>query len=528
MNPESTDRPLNSLRQFVSGIQVSQRRDLLFLLVTLVVVVLRFRILRDTGAPATIDAGNWLAFGDTLLGRGVRSTSIVYPPLIPLATTGAVGLLGFVNGVAAMAALSSAAPALGVYWTLRRCRLGFGAVVPSLLVLGAAAVGEAAAWGGFPQLIGLGMLPVTLFWFDRMARTWSIRDAMWAGVWLTLVLATSHLIGSIAVLASLLIVLYSATGWRVDRPSAAKVASRVALTLIPTVWLAPLYLTLTRQVFRSGDSFRHLTQLTWGNLFGRVEFLFRDQAAVWWVIFVLVLLTPVLLVKRRDLALWRLSSALLATTAVVTLLTREGRYLYVFTVIAGLSVGLWMAVFAQRLRLNLADRLPADFGPRLALGLAAVSTFIAIQIAGGLDLFEHQRNFYGVLDSDLVAAIEHVGDTIGPGDTIGVTSLRDAPLGWWVEAITDGSVVYAAPLRWLVFEDELERAAAANRLFAPPFPNRSSFDKATDLNIDVIVVPTDWTFYDEAAIAQLESAFPDAVDRFNPGATLLYPAAALP
>ncbi len=114
MNPESTDRPLNSLRQSVSGIQVSQRRDLLFLLVTLVVVVLRFRILRDTGAPATIDAGNWLAFGDTLLGRGVRSTSIVYPPLIPLATTGAVGLLGFVNGVAAMAALSSAAPALGV------------------------------------------------------------------------------------------------------------------------------------------------------------------------------------------------------------------------------------------------------------------------------------------------------------------------------------------------------------------------------------------------------------------------------
>ncbi len=101
-----------------AGVEVARGRalwwDTAFVLCALAVASLRFVILRRGGAPPTIDAGNWLAFGDQILGNGVRSPTIVYPPLVPLLTKGFVSLFGLTNGVALLAALSSAAPAAGV------------------------------------------------------------------------------------------------------------------------------------------------------------------------------------------------------------------------------------------------------------------------------------------------------------------------------------------------------------------------------------------------------------------------------
>jgi len=66
--------------------------DLSFVLAVIVVGYFRYRILSAGGAPPTIDSGNWLAYGDEILGRGVRSTTIVYPPLVPLLTKASVSV----------------------------------------------------------------------------------------------------------------------------------------------------------------------------------------------------------------------------------------------------------------------------------------------------------------------------------------------------------------------------------------------------------------------------------------------------
>ena len=64
---------------------VARRRitmvDLSFVLAVIVVGYFRFRILSAGGAPPTIDSGNWIAYGDTILGRGVRSTAIDEAPV---------------------------------------------------------------------------------------------------------------------------------------------------------------------------------------------------------------------------------------------------------------------------------------------------------------------------------------------------------------------------------------------------------------------------------------------------------------
>ncbi len=514
--------------RLISRQEATRLGDLLFVLLALIVILLRFRILREGGAPPTIDAGNWLAFGDGILGRGARSTTIVYPPVVPLLTTAGVQAFGLVTGVSVVAAISSAAPAVGIYWTLRRYQLGIGALVPGLLVLGASSVGEAAAWGGFPQLISLGLLPVTLLLFDQLVRTWSRRDALGAGLALMLMLATSHLIASVAIAASIVIVAIGLVSQSGSRPGIGKIANRAGIAVLPSLWLVPLYITLTRQIILDDNGFRHLTGLKWGNLADRIDFLFRDLSLVWWPLLALVLVTPLLLIARRHLSLWRIPTALLIATAVLTAVTREGRYLYVLTVIAGLSLGLWVTVVAGRIRFDLVGHLPTGLKLRAILGLAFTAIILAIQVVGGVSFFRTQRSFYGSLDQDLVTAIEFVAATTSPNDTIGVPSLRDAPLGWWVEAITRRPTLYGVPLRWIVFDDEIERATIANRLFAPQFPTADRLADAADEGISVILLPTEWTFYDAQAIDDLERQFPDAVDRFNPGATLLYPAAALP
>lgn len=510
-------------RAFLRRLEPARLADIAFGAIVLLVVLIRFRILRAGGAPATIDAGNWLAFGDGILGRGVRSPTIVYPPVVPLLTTGSVGLLGLVNGVAAVGAIGSVAPGVGVYWVLRRCRLGFGALLAALLVLGASAVGEAASWGGFPQLIGLGLTPVLLWYVDRLARTWRRGDAFVAGVVLAVLLATSHLIGSVAALAAVLILLIGYVAPGADRPRLRTVPSALGWLVLPSLWLLPLYGTLVRQVIFNPNGYRSLTHLSWGNLLDRIQFVFRDLAVVWWPLLIVVLATPFLLFARRHHALWRIATALLAATTVLTAVTREGRYLYVLTVIAGLYAGLWLMHAAELAGVGLGGPLPHLLDTRVAVALAAVVAILAVQIAGGLSFFRQQRDFYGILSPDLVKGIEQVTEATPPDSVMAVTSLRDAPLGWWVEAIGRRPTIYSAPLRWLAFDDEIDRAQRANVIFRPPFPDDDGLEDAREAGIDLILVPTEWVFFDEEAIDALAAENPGAVDYINSELVVIRP-----
>jgi hypothetical protein len=488
--------------------------DFAFLVAAAVVGTARFAILRRGGAPPTVDAGNWLAFGDSLLGHGVRSPTIVYPPLVPLLTKALAAALGITNGVSAMAALSSLAPAAGVYAALQLAGIGVSSLIPSALVLGASAVGEATAWGGFPQLIGLGITPVLLWQVWRLAVSWSRRSAVMSGVWL-LLLATSHLVALAALLAAAMLV---SARWIAGRPEVRGrvVVVRLATVVLPSLALIPTYVPLTRGLLGSVNPFHYLSQLQWSGLLGAVGFLFWDLAPVWWPLTVLALATPFLVRERRHPP-WPTTTALLAAMIVLLAATREGRYLYLLTVIVGLAAGLWIDRVAGWWR---ASRVP-DAG--VAIGLVAAAAVVMAQVVVGLSFFQGQREYYGILSPGLVRAIDQAAVDAGPEGTIGVTSLRDAPLGWWVEALAHRPTIYAAPLRWLAFDDEIERASLADGLFEPPFPTAQAMDEAAAAGIAVIVLPTDWYFYDQGAEAELAAERPGSVNEFDADAALLYP-----
>ena len=79
------------------------------------------------------------------------------------------------------------------------------------------------------------------------------------------------------------------------------------------------------------------------------------------------------------------------------------------------------------------------------------------------------------------------------------------------------------PLRWLAFEDEIERASLANQIFAPPFPTDEKLDLARAAGVDYIIVPTRWGFYDSDAMYQLQQDSPEMVALRNESSIVLVP-----
>jgi hypothetical protein len=485
--------------------------DGIFAMVVVVIVAYRFLVLSDGGAPATIDAGNWLAFGDAIFGDGTRSSTIVYPPVVPLLTKGFVEAFGVVNGVAALGALASAAPAAGLYVGLRTSGIGFQALPGALLVLGAGAVGEATAWGGFPQLIGLGLASLVLFELDRFLRTRNRVVASKAGVLMMLLLASSHFVGLTVAAAGLGMFVMEILWPRRRRLPWGEVVGGVALLIVPSLWLMPMYLDLAGAFAGTSGDFRFLNQLTWSNLAERIEFLYRDSPNLWRIALPFAMLTPVVFARYRFSPVWRVLCAVVVSASGLALLSREGRFLYFATLAVGLAATLWIQSAGRVLDNRAARRRPSQSGraAKVALLVAALG-LAAWQVQAGAAFFREQRNYYGILTPGLHQGLMQIRDTTPQDTVLAVTSVRDAPLGWWVEAITHRPTYYASALRWLSFEDELERARIGNQIFTRTFPDNASVAVAEEHGVDLLIVPTRWAHFDADLLGPTSAVWPTA------------------
>ncbi|MFP3915353.1 MAG: hypothetical protein ACLFWM_10800, partial [Actinomycetota bacterium] len=64
----------------------------------------------------------------------------------------------------------------------------------------------------------------------------------------------------------------------------------------------------------------------------------------------------------------------------------------------------------------------------------------------------------------------------------------------------DRSTYYASALRWLVYDDEIERARVANQLFTSSFPDEETLSVARAYGIDYLIVSKRWAYYDSETL----------------------------
>jgi hypothetical protein len=475
----------------------------------------RLAVLVGAGAPAGLDGGNWLAFGRDLLGPDVRSPSIVYPPLVPLATTAAVAAFGPVWGTGLVAALASLAPGVATWLVLRAANVGWPAVLLAGLVVVASTSGEPAAWGGYPQLLGGGLGLLFLAALDRALRDGSRSRSLLAGLLLAATLATSHLAAAVAGMAAAALVLGHLL-WVRPRPAPAPAPALLAVmawVALPALPLVPLYVRLVAAVTASLTGVDRTDTLRLGDLPDDLGVLFPDVPAVWIALLLAGLVVVLLLVDRRHTPLWLVATASMVGTLVPAALAGERRFLYLLPPAAALAVGLWVWDLGQ---------LPDAFARRArTAAVAALAGALAVQAVAGVSEFRHQRDFYGVVTPGLLEALDWLRRETPPGSVVAVSPVRDWPLGWWVEGLGRRPTLPASSLQWFYFEDERRRARLANEIFGLSFPSAEGLATARRHGADYALVATAWLGYSEAALAAVRSTDPGVVAFANPSAVVL-------
>jgi hypothetical protein len=480
----------------------------------LVFALLRYRVLASGGAPATVDAGNWLAFGNDLLGPTLRPGS-VYPPLVPLVVLGAVQAFGLVAGVAAVGAVASIAPAIALVTLLYKEELGWWSAALAAVVLAAGATGEMTAWGGFPQLLATAFVILFLWRWDQALRQPTVRAGIASGVLLGLITASSHLIMLFAVFAALAILVGHLVLRIPHAGSPRRWMTVMATAILPSLAFLPIYLRLSSTVLTNVAGRTSFPSLpVW---LDHLEFVYREAPILWRTLLVAGGLALLLLVSRRRETLWLMSTSMFLGALVLAIVAKESRFLFLVQPAAIIAIGLWVGdVRSFGRRAFLRTRRAAA----VALVLAG-----AAQVFLSLAAFPQQRAYYGVLRPGTVSAINWLRDMTPRDAVVAVSRIGEPPLGWWAEGLGRRPTLYASSLTWLNFPDEKRRARLANDIFAPTFPSVDGLNNACQARVSYVLVAKGWGGFDGQQLVALEARHRGAVVVNNSDAVVLSMAA---
>ncbi len=500
------------------------QRDLtpaLFAATMVVVEATRLVILARHHGLAGVDFGNWLTLGHTMLGQGLPGGSrTLYPPVVPVVSVGFGAVWGPLWGSWILAVAAGAAPAVGVYLVLRRHGLRGGAVILAGVTAAARSTGEAVAWGGIPQLLGLGLVVVTLDQLADVLRRPSVRGGWTLGALVLAVAATSHLMLAQLALCGVVLtglhLLVVRSGLTIAGPWRGALGwPRMTMRLIaPCLLLAPLYAWLVGPITRSFAAGSHGAPL--GTLLQDVSGLYWDAPTMWKTATLLALLTPVVRWRDRRDPLWLLTTSILVSVVGAALLTGQDRLLYLLPLGVVFALALWVRALSGT---RLGERTLA----RGVLSLAALA-LAGFAIVAGLQHFGAQVDFYGrrLLPRDTVAALDWLRQDSPASAVVAVPSVEGAPVGWWVEGYGRRVSLTGSLDQWLAFPDERTRSHESVALYSlTSGDTQQLLEDARALGVDYLYIPSTWAGLPASTVGRLVVEQPSRVVFRNDAALIV-------
>jgi hypothetical protein len=245
--------------------------------------------------------------------------------------------------------------------------------------------------------------------------------------------------------------------WLASRPERSEIFPRTmalsaALSLGVSAYLPALYLMM----HLGYDPPLGANRLT---AEGALYYVIRDSRPFWMALFAgAACFTAWSCVRgRASEALW-LAAALLAVGWVAFAFSAEPRLAPLIFIGSLVALAQWTD-----------DMWTALSGLRLQLVVPVVAATVVLIRLPSMDLWaERLTDNYTIIDDDLVAAAEYVGDNPVPG----IVAVKDERQGWPIgqvfEAITDARVAVGLDLRWAAFQKEYDDGLLVAELFAQP------------------------------------------------------------
>jgi hypothetical protein len=451
------------------------------------VAATRWFVLQPLALPPGADGGNWIAIGRSLVDHTAMPGGVVYPPAVP-ALALVADLLGKpIEGLKLIATVSSLVPAVGCYAAARICGVGWSALLPAAFLAVASSIGEAAAWGGYPQLIGLGLMAIALASFDRSFRTWRPGWATLCGIAFAATLATTHLIAAVTALAAVLLVCIHLILRTVPRPSPRGLVAVAGLVLVPSLPLIFVYVPLLQAVYQTLGTHGSAPANATTAMRDFPSHLYREIRAFWYAAQFVGATTPLLYFARRNTKLWPMATSMLAASGVLFVGLHEQRLGYVAPMAAMLGLAAWLDAMRTSIRPGI--RVSAAM---LAVALVPV---LGYQSLAGYHWFRVQTSYYQVLTPDWVGALRYLREQTPSDAVVAVSSNgRLDPTGWWVQGLGRRQALIDTDLEWLNFPDERERTRQAIWIFDPAVSIQESLRRARSDGVAYLLIDKRWQY----------------------------------
>lgn len=480
--------------------------DVVFGALVLVAVYVRARALAKAGAPPGFDGGDWLALGRGLFGREVRPGGLAASPVVPTLTYASVSVVGAQAAFVSMGAALSVFPGAGVFMVLRRRVPSIDAALVSALVVACFASGEAASWGGYPQLLALGFLPPAVALVDRAFDEGDQSLAALAGCALLAVALTSDFVFSFAALAAGVIVLgrlkdlVGFKGWRA-------VGKLLVALVVPLLAAVPLLVEVGRaRVAAVLDPAG--TAASSPSAIDRINFVFSDRTLMWRVVLLGGAAGLALLWERRFETHWRVAAALGVVAFGLTAAFDEPRLAYLLPTASALALALWSPELRRLSRVPFFSILAA---------VACLAQFQTLPSTARL-----QAAYYQALTPPMVEAIEWLGSHTDGSSLVAVTPYKDGPaLGWWIEGLAAVHTLTGSNLRWLHFDAERTTARQAAEIFADGVPTLTQLHQARTMRVTFVFIDKRWGSFQARRVSVLRHSDPSTVAFENRAAVVL-------
>lgn len=454
--------------------RVVWRRDTAFLAVLLIgVTILHLAI--PGPVPSGGDGGNWLALAAERFGSDVMAADVSYPPHLPF-------LLGLVKLVVADAVLaitivaiaSKAVLVLAVYFCSRVLTRWY-ALIAAVTVSAGGYLLEAYAWGGYPQLLAMGLgLLGSLFVIRYLATDKATH--LWAGVLLCVATLLTHtmvggLLGTSLVLA-VFHFMYLRPGRRRTKTGLLIAGSVFGLAVLG--YLSATFQGLEATINPSGTS--HIDALMAA---------VREAPYPWLAIGILGVTVPFYRTLSDQVAATvAVGSSWLMSSLALFAFVGEPRALMVAQVGLVLLAMVGFVSLLRHLRWYRGWRAIAH--PLVVISGVAL---VASLVTGGVAQYASATNWYRVVDQDEIEALDRLVDLSEPGDLVLASSGHHGnPIGWWVQGYGALPTYTAIDPAFLAFSDERDQAAIANEFFSDDLSEAESLAVLDEIGARYVVV----------------------------------------
>lgn len=432
------------------------------------VAAYRFSMLAGEAAPPGADPGNWLAFTHGLFGNSVKAADSVYFPVVPVLLKLLLAFLPTLMATKVLGVLASVAMGIPFYLIVRRACSPLLSAGLTLAFLLTGYQEETLTFGGYPQLLALTFLLLTVYWLTDGLLSGARRPLLLAAASTALVAGTHHF--TLVLMAPVLLILGVAL-FAQQRPavrpflrSAGVWALASAVFTLPFLPWYVNFLVLMEGNPSNANGFSLL------DVDGITSYVFGENRSFWLALVLVAIVLP--FVPRFGERARRLRPAVLALLGgsfVAFLLTSEVRIAQLVEAGAVLSLGLPAAAVEEHLaRTQVA--ITVRQVERLSLGLAAAALLMVVATSGHVRFGDGLARYH-IVDSSALDALDWLREQTPPGTLVMANeSPSRVSYAWWVEGYAERPTYSLIVPDFLSFAEEKEQSMLASRLIDEATP----------------------------------------------------------